>query len=639
MDRAIHQARARAPAAHAKTKEVIRWTAPCFDAGAHGHDRERMTERVLSAWVVALVAALTIFFMVPSAQAAPRGGRSSDRGWSNPRALELAKEGIDAKKAGNNQLCVEKDQASLALEDHPYVKLHLSGCLASIGKVVDALSKAKDALSAGLRNDDEELQRSAQQRVTELLPRIAHVKLQLPAESSGIKVTFDNIPVRQSLFKQKIAVDPGDHVIEAERTVKGDRQQFKERITLADGEDKAIEIVLKPSNLTQSEKECLESSSTYEEKLACVERKSTKPNVRIGLDTSGYTDSTNVHVFSPAINAGVVSPTGGWNVGGNYLVDILSAASPDIVSMASRAYKEVRYAGGVNGGYKVGPVQLSANTNVSSEPDYLSRTIGGAASIELNDKLITPRIGYNYSSDRIGIRNTPYDQFERNLKTSEFEAGVTFVLSPRTLLVTGLTFQMERGEQSKLYRYVPMFSKADAELVRRGEPYNTVNDARLNVRARELLPRERDRIAVGARVNHRLATGTLRLEERLYTDTWGILASTTDVRYLHDLSDYLRVWPHLRYHIQSSTNFYELAYSATTNPLSLPAYRTGDRELSTMMSVTAGGGARIALTAEKATTQLAIILSGEVMYSHYFESLFIKGRTALYGTVGFEVEF
>jgi hypothetical protein len=603
-----------------------------------------MTERVAAIGRArGRVARILVCLAALAALLAPSVALAADsRGWSNPRALELAKEAIEAKKANNTQLCVEKDQASLALEDHPYVKLHLASCLSATGKLVDALTKAKDALGAGIRNNDEELQRSAQGRVTELLPRIAHVKMLLPKESSGIKVTFDGIPVRPALFKQRIAVDPGDHVIDAERDVKGDRELYKERITLSEGEDKTIEIVLKPTNATASEIECLQAATTYEEKLACVERKSTKPNVRVGLESSGYTDSTNVHVFSPAINAAIVSPTAGWNIGGSYLVDFVTAASPDIVSMASRSFKEARHAVALGGGYKIGIVGLNANGNISSEPDYLSMTGGGALSFELNDKLITPRIGYNYSRDRIGIRNTPFKQFERNLTTNEFEAGITFVLSPTTLLVTGMTMQLERGENSKLYRYVPMFAPNIAPLVSPGESVEAVNANRLPVRARELLPRERDRFSAGARINHRLTSGTLRLEERLYTDSWGIKASSTDAKYFHDLGDHLRVWPHLRVHAQTGASFYRLAYPAGLNDdgtLDVFQYRTGDRELSPMVSVTAGGGTRIALSSEGAPTQYAIILSGEAMYSRYFNSLYITARTAVYGTLGFEAEF
>jgi hypothetical protein len=593
------------------------------------------------------VLAITSLIVPVSALAAPRTGGApapaDNRGWANPRALELAKEAIEAKKEGNTQLCVEKDQASLALEDHPYVKLHLASCLSGTGKLVDALTKAKDALSSGIKNGDEDLQRSAQARVTELLPRIAHVKMLLPAESSGIKVTFDGIPVRPALFKQRIAVDPGDHVIDAERNVKADRFLFKDRVTLGEGEEKTVEIVLKPTNATESEIDCLQKATSYEEKLACVERKSSKPAVHLGLDASGYTDTTAVHVFSPGINAAVSSPTAGWHVGGGFLIDFVSAASPDIVSMASPPYKETRYAANLSGGYKVGLTDLGLNGNVSSEPDYLSRTVGGSVSTELNDKLITPRLGYNFSSDRIGIRNTPYKQYERNLVTNEFDGGVTFVMSPTTLLVTGFTVQIERGENSKLYRYVPTFAPDVAPKVTAGEPIDNVNANRLPVKAREEVPRERNRFSIGARVNHRFTSGTIRVEERLYNDNWGIRASTTDARYLHDLGDHLRVWPHLRLHAQTGASFYQLAYPAALDmndvDLQVFKYRTGDRELSPFVAVTGGGGARIALNGEKSAVQYSIIVSGEVMYSRYFKALYITSRTAVYGTLGFEAEF
>ena len=374
--------------------------------------------------------------------------------------------------------------------------------------------------------------------------------------------------------------------------------------------------------------------------MKCIEEKSAKPNVRVGVDFSAYTDSTNVHVLTPAINGAIVSPTQGWNLGGSYLLDVVTAASPDLVSQASRRFREERHAASLNGGYKVGPVGLSANSNVSREPDYLSTTGGAAVSLDLNEKLITPRIGYNFSYDRIGMRDSPYANFERNLTTHEAEAGVTLVLSPTTLLVLGGTGQFERGENSKLYRFVPMFSEQNVGEIGPGESYSSVNALRLNVRPREVVPRRRDRYAVGARINHRLANGTIRVEQRLYADTWGIKASTTDARYLHDLGEHLRVWPHLRLHGQTGANFYELAYVGDTSSGELQTfpYRTGDRELSRMFTVTLGGGARYELSAEKATTKWAVFTSGQVMLSKYIQSLYITSRTALYGTLGLEVE-
>jgi hypothetical protein len=591
--------------------------------------------RIFRAFFTALLA---LFFVTEGASAAP------SRGWSKPEALDLAKQAIEAKKAGDAKTCVLKDQQSLALEDHPYVKLHLSACLLALGRYKEALIPARDALAAALRNEDDELKVSAQKRVQEILPKLAHIRLKLPTKLENIKVSINGRPLRpQDLKDPRYTMDPGDYAIEAEREEKGDQYFFRDKGTLEPGEEKTVEVLLKKKAVPPGQQECLDAAESYEAKLRCIEEKQTKPNVRIGVEMSGYTDSTNVHVLTPGINAGVSSPTSGWNVGGSYLLDIVTAASPDLVSQASRRFREERHVGTLSGGYKIGIVQLGANGFLGREPDYLSQSVGVNASFELFDKLVTPRVGYNFSYDRIGMRDSPYVNFERNLTTHSPEAGITFVLSPTTLLVTGISVGIERGENSKLYRFIPMFPLEISGRVPAGASYELVNATRLNIRPREVVPRTRDRVAVGARINHRLsANGTIRIEERIYSDSWGIKASTTDGRYLHDLGEHLRVWPHLRLHAQTGAEFYQLAYGAaveTDGSLVIPQYRTTDRELSPMLAATVGGGARIALTGEKSETQLAIIVSGEVMYNRYLASLFIKSRTAVWGTVGFEAEF
>ena len=51
----------------------------------------------------------------------------------------------------------------------------------------------------------------------------------------------------------------------------------------------------------------------------------------------------------------------GWSVGGQYLVDIVSAASVDIVSTASRHWKEVRHAGALDAAYEPGTLGVRAS--------------------------------------------------------------------------------------------------------------------------------------------------------------------------------------------------------------------------------------------------------------------------------------
>ena len=609
--------------------------------------------RDLDAWgwmwarcLVVLPALLT----VTTASAAPKGRpppppqAAPSRGWSNPEALELAKQGIEAKKNGDVQLCLQKDQQSLELEDHPYVKLHIASCLSAVGRYKDALVAARDSLAAALKNEDEDLKKAALTRVQELMARVARIKLEIPEKTDDLKITMNGITIRPEQTGKNLTLDPGEYKIEAIRESHGDRYVFKEKVSVAEGEEKTVEILPKKEHVENTEVEsCLRKAKSYNERLKCIEEPSTHPNVHVGLEMSGYNDSTSVHVLTPSINAALDSPTEGWNVAGSYLLDMVSAASPDLVSTASGPFVEQRHAVNLGGGYKVGLHHLGANGHVSSEPDYLSRSLGASFATELNDKLITPRISYDFSWDTIGYRNTPFAQFSRKLTTHAIDAGVTFVMSPTTLLVTGLSTSFEIGENAKLYRFIPMFPEDIAPQMPPGATVDLVNQYRLPFRPRELVPDTRSRFAVGARVNHRFPSGTLRVEERIYTDTWGIKASTTDGVYIHDLNDRFRAWPHLRLHGQSGASFYQLAYTAKFNqpdvPLQIPQYRTSDRESSPMFAFTFGGGVRIALTSEKASVQYAIVASGDVMYNRYLQSLFITSRTAEWGTIGFEAEF
>ncbi len=102
------------------------------------------------------------------------------------------------------------------------------------------------------------------------------------------------------------------------------------------------------------------------------------------------------------------------------------------------------------------------------------------------------------------------------------------------------------------------------------------------------------------------------------------------------------MWPHLRLHGQTGANFYQLAYSgyvAQDGTLILPTYRSGDRELAPLITVTGGGGARIALGNPEGEVQYGLNLAGDVMYTRFLKSLFVTTRTGVYGTVAFDVEF
>jgi hypothetical protein len=566
-------------------------------------------------------------------------------------AIKLIQEALKADQEGRLDECIAKDEAALKIEEMPRTRLHLASCQSRAGKLVDALKNAQKALETGIQKRDAGVMKVARVRVKELLDRIPHVTFKPPQGVDDLEVRFDDRPVPIESLTKRFSVDPGKHRVVAEGTVNGFPSTFEEEYDIKEKELVTIRITLKPPAndfITPGQIKCMLTAKSQEDVQKCLPQNRKSLVIRVAGDLSGYSDTNSVGVYTPAFNTSIVSPTAGWNVGGNILVDAVSAASPDIVASASPPFREYRYAGGLTGGYKPGLYGGQGSFSFSNSPDYKSYTGGVRFTADLNDKLITPMIGYSFSKDFIGRGPNNYlndfNPLKGTLDIHEFEAGVTFVMSPTSILLVGGTVGTERGDQSQPYRYVAMFDPFDvAPFVPNGATIDLVNRTRLPVKPLEQLPTERDRFAVGARFNKRLSNATLRLDQRLYLDTWGMKASSTDVRYMVDLSRHLRVWPHLRFHGQSATNFYQRAYSALLSDPQfgtvIPTYRTGDRELSPLITATAGGGTRLGLGEPEGEIRYGITFVGDVMYTRFLNALYVTTRTAVYGSIGFDVEF
>lgn len=567
--------------------------------------------------------------------------------WSKPEAFQLASAGTQAAQSGDVNTCVAKDQASIALEDRAHTRLHLASCEARSGHYLAALADALRALKMGTEQSDAPSVEGARVRIAEFLRHIAHVVFVLPPGISDLQLTFDGKPVLLETAAKKFAVDPGVHEVHAEGTLSGLPVSFDKTYEISDGDLVTAAILLVPRTsefLSGSQLRCILGARNQTDIFKCLPQSGAHFVERAGVEMGAYSDTDHVEVLSPMITGSVASPTQGWNVGGSYLVDVVSAASPDIVSEASPPFHEVRQAGTLTGGYKPDIYGFQASADVSSEPDYLSVGGGLALSADLDDKLITPRIEYDYSHDTIGRGGTPFSVFHHTFQVHEVDAGLTFVVSARALFIVNGTLQFERGDQSKPYRYVPMFSPEIAPFIPRGASVGLVNGVRLPMRLLEQLPLSRDRYAISGRFAYRFKTSTLRLEQRLYMDSWQQMATTTDLQYLIDVGTNLRIWPHVRVNAQNGANFYRLAYTVNVpatvgGALAVPSYRTTDRELSPLLTGVFGAGARIALSPPMASTQYGISLQTDVMATHYFDALYLTGRIAIYGTLGLDGEF
>jgi hypothetical protein len=352
-------------------------------------------------------------------------------------------------------------------------------------------------------------------------------------------------------------------------------------------------------------------------------------------ELSLYSDSDHVDVLTPSIAGDAEDETAGWSARGQYLVDAVSAASVDIVSTASPHWTEVRQAGSAEGALKRRDLGVSGSGSVSSEPDYLGWATGGSVSLDLDQKNFVLAAGYNYGHDTIGRSGTPFSVFSRSLTRNALNAGLTIVMNPSTLVVLGGDLIFERGDQSKPYRYIPLFASDVAPVVPQAAPVSLVNMLRLPDRPLEQLPLARDRYALWGRFLHRFSASTLRLEERLYTDSWNLHASTTDVRFLKERGEHWQWRSHARFHAQSPVSFWSRAYTLTE--AGVPALRTGDRELGPLWNATGGGGLRWRGGRDRPA---AWTIGGDidVTWTSFLDDLYIGNRLAGILTLSWETE-
>ncbi len=338
---------------------------------------------------------------------------------------------------------------------------------------------------------------------------------------------------------------------------------------------------------------------------------------------------------TPSIGGTVSNPVVGWSVGAQYLVDVVSAASVDIVSTASRRWQEVRQEGGAQASYKPGALGVEASGTVSYEPDYLSWSAGGAVTQDVMDKNVTWLIGYAHGHDVAGRTGTPFSVFSHVLDRNAFNATLTLVVNPTTIASFIGDAIFENGDPSKPYRYIPLFAPGTA--VPRGAAVDLVNALRVSARPLEQLPLSRQRYGLTARLAHRYRLATLRVDERLYADSWAMKATTTDARYLFDVSRRVELGPHARLHAQTSVNFWQRAYQFGPG-FTYPALRTGDRELGPLVNATGGGTVRIGLGADADPTSWVLGFDLNATFTQYLDDLYLTQRISVLGGVTLETD-
>nr|HEX4318043.1 DUF3570 domain-containing protein [Kofleriaceae bacterium] len=321
--------------------------------------------------------------------------------------------------------------------------------------------------------------------------------------------------------------------------------------------------------------------------------------------TQVYADSDHTTVVSPAVEASAdVAPT--TNVSLGYLVDIVSSASVDVVTQASKEMHDQRHQVSTGLAQIFGALTISGSYSFSRENDYLSHTFGVTATRDFDDKNTTLSLGYGASLNTVGRAND--DNFSRSLTVQHVAATWTQVFSPAT--IGQLTYELEYadGYQASPYRFVPVRLSVDAA------PEFWVP---------ETDPETRYRHSFVVGVNHALGDDSVQADYRFYTDTWGITSHTVGARYFKKLGKKAELRLRERFYTQGAATFYENVY---TQAEQFMAY---DRELSPLWSETVGA---------KLTYRLAPHVEGElkcdVFYYSYSDFAPLASRTGTNTGIG-----
>jgi hypothetical protein len=568
-----------------------------------------------------------------------KGAPSPDATRPPPTKLQL--ESVSAARAALTQKdwsgCMQTLIASMAEKEFAEGKLALAECQDAGGLVLEA---AADAIAAK-KLAEEEANADVAQRAGALVEKLKGdtptITLVIPKAMSDVEVKIDGVVLPKEKIDKPIQHNPGRATIEVKAKRGRFPVTFKTTEVFDRGEQISVNVGGDDGQNSSAVIQCILSAKTPADVNLCIETggKGRGFTFRSGLELSTYNDDNQTGVFSPSLFLSGENPTSGWQVGGSFLVDVVTTASADIVASASRRWDETRYAGTLAGDYKIGPVKAGLSGGVSIEPDYVARSIGVSASADLFGKMLTPTLSYGLSFDTLGRAETSFDDFSVALTRHTIDAGASIVIDASTIAVVGATLEIDAGDSSKPYRHVPMFSASDAPNVPRGATANLVNATRLEPAPLEQLPDGRSRLAILLRGAHRFESSTARADERLYIDSWGQKASTTDARFFLDVNDKLRLGSHLRFHVQGPVDFWQRAYTAnaTSVGFEIPEFRTTDRELGPLLGLTLGAGTRYALT-----DALAAGLQVEGIYTQFLDHIYLYDRWGLFTATTLELE-
>jgi tetratricopeptide (TPR) repeat protein len=136
----------------------------------------------------------------------------------NPKAAaeSLYNEGRQLVTDGKYEQACPKFEASQRLDPAPGTQLNLANCLEKVGKIASAWAEYKEAAAAAHTANELSRQDLAEKRAKELEADLSKLRLVASVDSmAGFEVHLDGVVVMTGMLNSDVAIDPGQHAVEA----------------------------------------------------------------------------------------------------------------------------------------------------------------------------------------------------------------------------------------------------------------------------------------------------------------------------------------------------------------------------------------------------------------------------------------
>jgi len=261
-----------------------------------------------------------------------------------------------------------------------------------------------------------------------------------------------------------------------------------------------------------------------------------------------------------------------FSVFGNYYVDNITSASIDVEVSGASQYNESRTEHTLGIDYVHDKTTLSLSHTTSTENDFDAVSTSFGISQDMFGDLTTVSIGFSQGDDT--IRNSTDPLFREYADRKNYRAGITQILTKDLVMNLSHETITDEGFLNNPYRSIRYVNNPGAPILN----YSF---------GQEIYPNTRTSNSNAFKVRYYLPyRAAVQFEYRIFNDTWGIDATTTEIGYTHPLGDKWVFDLRYRNYEQSAANFYSdlFPFEDSQN------FMGRDKELSPFVSNTIGLG-------------------------------------------------